>query len=61
MSNTNQWIVLYRLAKETRNAQKSYFSDRNSTNLVVSKECEKALDNHLKLIEELADQKGVLL
>lgn len=55
------FVVLYRIAKETRKAQKAYFSDRNQTNLVISKECEKALDDQMKIIEEIANQKGIKL
>lgn len=57
----SQFIVLYRLTKEMRKNQKAYFSDRTPTNLITSKECEKAVDEQLKLIEQTAQEKGVNL
>lgn len=55
----NVFFVCFRLAEETRKAQKAYFADRTSTNLVISKECEKALDDQIKKIREIAKEKGV--
>jgi hypothetical protein len=53
----NAWVLLYRLTKEVREAQRNYFRDRSTSNLVRSKEAEKALDEHLKEIERIAKEK----
>jgi hypothetical protein len=57
----SKFIVCFELARETRKRQKMYFADRNTNNLLVSKECEKALDQCIKEIETEAKNKGIEL
>jgi hypothetical protein len=37
-------LAIARLARDVREAQKTYFADRNQTNLIRSKQLEKELD-----------------
>lgn len=58
----SKFVTCFRLARETRKAQKAYFEcGRTTTQLVVSKECEKALDIVIAQIEKEAKQKGMEL
>lgn len=57
----SKFIVLFRVVREMRIHQKSYFKTKNQADLINSMECEKMADKLIKEIEDEAREKGVQL